>query len=154
MSLLDDVLSGIRKALDVAREKGELGVSFGRLRIELLSLGRERDALYNRLGRLAHESPGDRSAFEPVIAEIDRVSAEIGAREEALRAMGQPIEEPGAGSAQGQPGEHADMTESDSVRAAATMEPANRPAGESARDAAKAFENQGPASGTEGNKGS
>lgn len=152
MSLLDDVLSGIRKALDVAREKGELGVSFGRLRIELLSLGRERDALYNRLGRLAHSDPADRAAFEPVIAEIDRVSAEIGAREEALRAMGQPIEEPG--TAGGEAGQHADMSESDSVRAAATMDPASRPAGESARDAARAFEDPGSTAGPEGNTSS
>lgn len=90
MGILDDLRASLKKGLDVARERGEIGISAARLRLEIAGLNRERDGLYARLGRLYYQDRGDHLALEPLVAEIDRVAAEITAREESLQALNQP----------------------------------------------------------------
>jgi hypothetical protein len=94
MGLLDDISKGLKKGLDLAKEKGELGAKIAQLRLELVSLGRERDGLYTRLGKTYFTNPDDKARLEPVIAELQRVLGEVRKREEALDKLGEKPDEP------------------------------------------------------------
>ena len=94
MGLLDDISKGLKKGFDLAKEKGELGAKIAQLRLELVSLGRERDGLYTRLGKMYFTNPDDKTRLEPVIAELHRVLGEVRNREEALDKLGEKPEEP------------------------------------------------------------
>jgi hypothetical protein len=94
MGLLDDISKGLKKGLDLAKEKGELGAKIAQLRLELVSLGRERDGLYTRLGKTYFTNPDDKTRLEPVIAELQRVLGEVRKREEALDKLGEKPDEP------------------------------------------------------------
>jgi hypothetical protein len=94
MGLFDDISKGLKKGLDLAKEKGELGAKIAQLRLELVSLGRERDGLYTRLGKTYFTNPDDKTRLEPVIAELQRVLGEVRKREEALDKLGEKPDEP------------------------------------------------------------
>lgn len=93
MGLLDDIAGGLKKGLDFAKEKGELGAKIAQLRLDLVNLGRERDGLYARLGKMYFTNREDTARLEPVIAELQRVLAEVRKREEALDKLGEKPEE-------------------------------------------------------------
>jgi chromosome segregation ATPase len=93
MGLLDDIAGGLKKGLDYAKEKGELGAKIAQLRLDLVNLSRERDALYARLGKMYFTNREDTARLEPIIAELQRVLSEVGKREEALDKLGEKPEE-------------------------------------------------------------
>ena len=84
MGLLDDIAGGLKKGLDYAKEKGELGAKIAQVRLDLVNLARERDGLYARLGKMYFTNRDDTARLEPIIAELQRVLAEVRKREEAL----------------------------------------------------------------------
>lgn len=93
MGLLDDIAGGLKKGLDFAKEKGELGAKIAQLRLELVNLTRERDGLYGRLGKMYFTNREDTARLEPIIVELQRVLAEVRKREEALDKLGEKPEE-------------------------------------------------------------
>jgi hypothetical protein len=90
MSFLDDLREHLRKALEYAREKGELGARMARLRLELTRLNRDREAMFARLGRTYHLNPSDTEALEPLHKEIDRLTETMRDRESVLAQLSQP----------------------------------------------------------------
>jgi hypothetical protein len=93
MGLLDDIAGGLKKGLDYAKEKGELGAKIAQLRLELVNLTRERDGLYGRLGKMYFTNRDDTVRLEPIITELQRVLGEVRKREEALDKLGEKPEE-------------------------------------------------------------
>jgi hypothetical protein len=93
MGLLDDIAGGLKKGLDYAKEKGELGAKIAQLRLELVNLTRERDGLYGRLGKMYFTNRDDTVRLEPIMTELHRVLGEVRKREEALDKLGEKPEE-------------------------------------------------------------
>ncbi len=93
MGLLEDIAGGLKKGLDFAKEKGELGAKIAQLRLDLVNLARERDALYARLGKMYFTNRDDTARLEPIIAELQRVLSEVRKREESLDKLGEKPEE-------------------------------------------------------------
>jgi hypothetical protein len=122
MGLLDDIAGGLKKGLDFAKEKGELGAKIAQLRLELVNLTRERDGLYGRLGKMYFTNREDTVRLEPIITELQRVLAEVRKREEALDKLGEKPEE--APVAPGDPPHTASSTVSSSVPRGASVHPA------------------------------
>ncbi|MBB6099598.1 hypothetical protein HNR42_003051 [Deinobacterium chartae] len=100
MGLLDNIATTLRKGLEVAKTRGEEAASAAKIRYEIFNLNRELDATYNRLGR-AYHAGGDLLTLQPLRDEIDRLSAEISAREKALAEVGQPSVVEGEFTAEG-----------------------------------------------------
>jgi hypothetical protein len=90
MSLLDRIGGNLKKTLDFALEKGELGARVARLRLEIVGLNRQRDAAFTRLGRTYHANPGDTLALDPLLREIDRLAETVRDRESVLAQLSQP----------------------------------------------------------------
>ena len=90
MSLLDRIGGNLKKTLDFALEKGELGARVARLRLEIVGLNRQRDAAFTRLGRTYHANPGDPLALDPLLREIDRIAETVRDRESVLAQLSQP----------------------------------------------------------------
>jgi hypothetical protein len=98
MGLLDNILETVKKGVEVAREKGEMGVNVARLRLEMANLGRERDGFYQRLGKMYVQSPNDHAMLDPLVDEIKRISNEIENREQELSKIGDHPEPAGSPS--------------------------------------------------------
>jgi hypothetical protein len=95
MGLLDNILETVKKGVEVAREKGEMGVNVARLRLEMANLGRERDGFYQRLGKMYVQSPNDHAMLDPLVDEIKRIAHEIESREQELAKLGEHPEPAG-----------------------------------------------------------
>ncbi len=122
MGLLDDIAGGLKKGLDYAKEKGELGAKIAQLRLELVNLTRERDGLYGRLGKMYFTNRDDTVRLEPIITELQRVLGEVRKREEALDKLGEKPEETPVVSSD--PAHAASTTVSSSVPHVASVHPA------------------------------
>lgn len=118
MGLLDDIAGGLKKGLDYAKEKGELGAKIAQLRLELVNLTRERDGLYARLGKMYFTNRDDTARLEPIIVDLQRVLAEVRKREEALDKLGEKPEET---PAQAAPAEVSRATPSDQTQSDQTQ---------------------------------
>ncbi len=121
MGLLDDIAGGLKKGLDYAKEKGELGAKIAQVRLDLVNLARERDGLYARLGKMYFTNRDDTARLEPIIVELQRVLAEVRKREEALDKLNEKpdetpaptahVEVPHVTSSVQTPSEHAPSTD-------------------------------------------
>jgi hypothetical protein len=125
MGLLDDIAGGLKKGLDYAKEKGELGAKIAQLRLELVNLTRERDGLYGRLGKMYFTNREDTVRLEPIITELQRVLGEVRKREEALDKLGEKPEETPVASSD--PTHATSSTASSSAPSAASVHPADSP---------------------------
>jgi hypothetical protein len=128
MGLLDDIAGGLKKGLDYAKEKGELGAKIAQLRLELVNLTRERDGLYGRLGKMYFTNREDTVRLEPIITELQRVLGEVRKREEALDKLGEkPEETPVASSDPTHATSSTASSSAPSVPSAASVHPAEPP---------------------------
>jgi hypothetical protein len=84
MSTRNELGNNLRKLLNVALQKGELGARVARLRLEIAGLQRNKEAAYARLGRTYHSNPGDTLALEPLVRDVDRIAQEVRDRESVL----------------------------------------------------------------------
>jgi hypothetical protein len=89
MTMLELLRQHLQNGYTFARQKGQLGARVTRLRFEILSLQRQRETLFSRLGRAYHFEPDDRAALEPLRLEIDRLTQTIRDRESALLQLSQ-----------------------------------------------------------------
>ncbi len=90
MSLLDNLTNGLKNGWSIAKEKGELGARIGRLRLEMMSLVRERESQFARLGRAYHANATDLAGLQPLILEIDRLTQTLRDRESVLAQLSTP----------------------------------------------------------------
>jgi hypothetical protein len=84
MNTLELLRQHLQKGYAFARQKGQLGARVTPLRFEILSLQRQRETLFSRLGRAYHCDPDDRAALEPLRLELNRLTQTIRDRESAL----------------------------------------------------------------------
>jgi hypothetical protein len=89
MNTLELLRQNLKKGYAFAREKSQLGARVTRLRFEILSLQRQRETLFARLGRAYHLQPDDQAALQPLRLELDRLTQTIRDRESALTQLSQ-----------------------------------------------------------------
>lgn len=84
MSLLENIKSTLQSGWTIAKEKSELGARIGRLRLELIRLTRDREALFARLGRAYHANLSDLAGLQVLTLEIDRLTQTMRDRESVM----------------------------------------------------------------------
>jgi hypothetical protein len=84
MGTTNELGNSVRRLFNFALQKGELGARVARLRLEIVSLQRNKEAAFARLGRSYHANPGDTLALEPLLRDVDRIAQEIRDRESVL----------------------------------------------------------------------
>ncbi len=90
MSTSNQIGSNLKNLFNFALKQGELGARVARLRLEIASLTRSKEAAFARLGRGYHASPSATADLEPLVREVDRIALEIRDRESVLAQLLQP----------------------------------------------------------------
>ena len=90
MSIPNQMGSSLKTLVHFALKKGELGARVARLRLEIASLTRSKEAAFARLGRGYHADPSATADLEPLLREVDRIASEIRDRQSVLAQLLQP----------------------------------------------------------------